>query len=159
MEAWLPLLFWVVVPLVFITVFGGIGLVLQHRHFSSLERREDALRDLVAINFDAGGETATASRFVRGSCVVAPDYARSFFAWLKGIFGGQLGSLQPVLERGRREALLRMKEEAHAHGHDAILNVRLETSRIASKRSDGKGTSGVELVAYGTAITRARSEP
>ena len=145
---------WLLWPLLLIVGFGGIGLLLQHLHFRNLDRREHAVRDLVAITFDPGSEFATRSDLVRGSAVVAPDYARSFFAWLKGLFGGRLGSLQPVLERGRREALLRMKEQAHAQGHDAIVNVRLETSRIASKRGDGKGTAGIELVAYGTAITR-----
>ena len=50
--------------------------------------------------------------------------------------------------------MLRMKEAAVAAGHDAVINVRLETTRIANARADGKGTAGMELVAYGTAITR-----
>jgi uncharacterized protein YbjQ (UPF0145 family) len=56
------------------------------------------------------------------------------------------------LERARREAILRMTEEAQQQGFDAIFNVRLETSRLANARRDGKGVAGVEMLAYGTAV-------
>ena len=46
-----------------------------------------------------------------------------------------------------------MKEQARALGHDTIINVRIETSPLARARSDAKGTAGVEIMAFGTAVT------
>ena len=54
------------------------------------------------------------------------------------------------MERGRREAILRMKEDARKAGYDAVINVRLETSRLAD--ADGARTAGVEVIAYGTGL-------
>ncbi|MBT8092626.1 MAG: YbjQ family protein, partial [Gammaproteobacteria bacterium] len=52
----------------------------------------------------------------------------------------------------RREAVLRMVESARQQGYDAVINVRLETSRLANSARDGKGTAGVEMLAFGTAL-------
>ena len=49
-----------------------------------------------------------------------------------------------------------MTEHAVAEGYDAVINVRLETSRLASSRGNGKGTSGVEMLAFGTAVKLVR---
>ncbi|MGB1842411.1 MAG: hypothetical protein ACPHWZ_14960, partial [Longimicrobiales bacterium] len=43
--------------------------------------------------------------------------------------------------------------EARERGHDTVINVRLETSSLARARSDAKGTAGVEVLAFGTALT------
>jgi hypothetical protein len=36
------------------------------------------------------------------------------------------------------------------------VNVRLETSRLASARGNGEGTAGVEMLAFGTALKLAK---
>src|SRR5690606_29998946 len=87
------------------------------------------------------------SGLVAGSVVVSLDYFKRFAAALRIILGGRIKSFEPLMERGRREAILRMKEDAQTAGYDAIINVRLETSRIAN--SDGSTTAGMELIAYG----------
>ena len=58
---------------------------------------------------------------------------------------------ESLLDRGRREAILRMKEQAIAWGGTQIYNVRLETSNIGSQ-GGGKGLAALEVTAYGTAI-------
>ncbi|MDH5262513.1 MAG: YbjQ family protein, partial [Gammaproteobacteria bacterium] len=73
-------------------------------------------------------------------------------AGLKGLVGGRIKTYEPLLERARREAILRMIDDARSQGYDAIFNVRLETSRLANATRDGKGTAGVEMLAYGTAV-------
>jgi uncharacterized protein YbjQ (UPF0145 family) len=45
-----------------------------------------------------------------------------------------------------------MSESAKEQGYNAVFNVRLETSRLANARRDGKGTAGVEMLAFGTAV-------
>lgn len=59
---------------------------------------------------------------------------------------------ESLLERGRREALLRMKEDAIAWGAVQILNVHLETSSMNDESSANAGTVALEVIAYGTAI-------
>jgi uncharacterized protein YbjQ (UPF0145 family) len=92
---------------------------------------------------------------VTGSIVISLDYFKRVIAGLKGLVGGRITTYEPLLERARREALLRMIESAKAQGYDAVINVRLETSRLANSRGDGKGTAGVEMLAFGTAIKLA----
>ncbi|MEM1369851.1 MAG: heavy metal-binding domain-containing protein [Cyanobacteria bacterium P01_H01_bin.15] len=55
-----------------------------------------------------------------------------------------------MVDRGRREALLRMKAEAMEWGASQIVNVRFETSNIGGQT--GGGLAAVEIMAYGTAI-------
>ena len=150
-------LLYLLLPILLLVIGGIVGVLLQHLHYEAIKRREDATSRILTLTHDPEDWSLARGELVRGSAVVAPDYLRSFLAGLKGIFGGRLRSLEPVLDRGRREAMLRMKEAAQRAGHDAIVNVRLETCRIANARQDGKGTRGVELVAYGTAVTRARA--
>ncbi len=139
-------------PIFVLMVLGLVsGSLLERRHFASIRAREAELRGLIAVNIEtppAGGEVV-GSGLVSGSVVVSLDYFKRFLAGFRMIFGGRLRAYEPLLERGRREALLRMKDEARRLGFDAVLNVRLETSRLASSND---GTTGVEMLAYGTAV-------
>ena len=65
---------------------------------------------------------------------------------------GGIAALFGPLHGGANEAVLRMIEDARLQGYDAIFNVRLETSRLASAKRDGKGVAGVEMLAFGTAV-------
>jgi len=69
---------------------------------------------------------------------------------LINIFGGRVSSYESLLDRGRREAILRMKESAK--GASEIVNVRIETSSIS--KNDNRGIGSIEVYAYGTAIYR-----
>ena len=71
---------------------------------------------------------------------------------LRKIFGGRLGAYETLLERARREAILRLKEQSA--GAHLIVNLRLETCTIA--RTKGRqGIGAVEVLAYGTAVRYA----
>ena len=54
-----------------------------------------------------------------------------------------------LVDRGRREAILRMKEQCA--DADLIVNLRIETSRI-SKGAKRRSLGTVEVFAYGTAL-------
>ncbi|MGB1779790.1 MAG: hypothetical protein ACPHQP_09570, partial [Longimicrobiales bacterium] len=58
-----------------------------------------------------------------------------------------------ALQQEMSQELPKRLEEARAHGHDTVINVRIETSPLARARSDAKGTAGVEIMAFGTAVT------
>lgn len=87
---------------------------------------------------------------VSGSVVISVDYFKRFLAWLRNIFGGRVGAYEPLLDRARREALLRMREQTL--DADFIICVRLETSSISKRSRKSKSVSCIEALAYGTAI-------
>ncbi len=128
---------------------------LERRHLKSLLLLESGSADILAVTIEdlPAGWQVESSDLVIGNVVISQDYFKRFAAGIKGIFGGNIRVLEPLLERARREAVLRMKNEARAYGHDVIINVRIETSPLASSRGDGQGTAGVEIVAFGTAIS------
>ena len=134
---------------------GISGSILERRHLKKLLLLESGSRDVLAVTIedippDWNVETC---ELVMGNVVISQDYFKRVAASLKGIVGGRIGVLEPLLERARREALLRMKVIAHKRGYYTIINVRIETSPLSRSRRDGKGIAGVEILAFGTAIS------
>jgi uncharacterized protein YbjQ (UPF0145 family) len=136
------------------------GRYLETRHYRDLRRREVELIRMPAVTFRQvpSAWNVTETGLVTGSVVVSVDYFKRFLAGLRMLFGGRVKSYESLLDRGRREALLRCKEAARAQGYQAVINVRLETSRLASSRRDGQATAGIEVLAFGTGL-RLRSDP
>jgi len=133
-------------------ISGGI---LERRHLKSLLLLESGSHGVLAVTIEdlPPDWHVESCELVMGNVVISQDYFKRFAASIKGIFGGNLRVLEPLLERARREALIRMKGMAHARGYNTIINVRIETAKLASARRDGKGTAGVEILAFGTAIS------
>ncbi len=141
--------------IIFITlvVLGySMGTLAEKRHFRSIEQREaDHLgQPIVTLEKTAipDGQIESAT-MVSGSAVISVDYFKRLLASLRNIFGGTVKSYESLLDRARREALLRMREAAS----DAriIVNVRIETTSIG-RRANKKGVGCVEAIAYGTAL-------
>ena len=127
------------------------GSYFESRHYRSIKRREDAFLQQPAVTGELWDERyeVASSEMVVGSVVISIDYFKQFVAGWHILFGGELTTYSPLLDRGRREAILRMKEQApHA---DIYTNCRLETSSISSSQQRALGT--VEVLAYATAIT------
>jgi uncharacterized protein YbjQ (UPF0145 family) len=142
----------VILSPVILFFFGWfVGSHVERRHYRSIHQREQALLRLPAIPTRTleSGRTVVESRLVMGAVVISNDPFKKFLARLRMIFGGRLRSYESLLDRARREAVLRMKESFPEA--DAILNLRLETSAITRKHRD-KGMGAVEVVASGTAI-------
>lgn len=141
-------------PLIVLMVAYFIGSSIEKKHFAKIREREDDLHGFPVVSFDTMPDdwTVSSSDLVSGSIVISLDYFKRVIAGLRGLIGGRIKTYEPLLERARREALLRMAESARAQGFDAIFNVRLETSRLANATRDGKGTAGVEMLAFGTAV-------
>jgi len=88
--------------------------------------------------------------------VISVDYFKRFVAMLRLLVGGRLSTYEGLVDRARREALLRMREEAESLGASMALNVRIETSSISKgHRGDAGSVGSVEALAYGTAILPA----
>jgi uncharacterized protein YbjQ (UPF0145 family) len=134
------------------------GKIEQAAHYKSIKKREAQYRDIFVFNEKIPPPEYAGQRFelVCGSVVMGCDYFRQFVAGLKALFGGRLNSFEAMLDRGRREAILRMKEEAYSVGANVIFNVRMETSTLSMTSQGESGLACVELVAYGTAYSKRR---
>lgn len=128
------------------------GRLAESRHYRSINQREDELRSLlvVADRMPPIQFQSHDSCLVTGSVVISVDYFKTVAAGLRGIFGGRVGAYESLLDRARREAILRMQEEARALGAEAVFNLKFETSRIG--QNAGKSLGSVEVLAYGTAL-------
>ncbi|MFO7901359.1 MAG: heavy metal-binding domain-containing protein [Pirellulaceae bacterium] len=146
------------IPLVVLLVGLMAGRITETAHFAALERREEESRGLILSNVRryATSPNVVDGQFVTGHVVISTDYFKSVCAALRRLVGGRVISFEKLVERGRREALLRLKTEAAAGGADLVLNVRYETMTIARSRQ-GSGVMGIEVLAYGTAVKTARS--
>ena len=114
------------------------------------KRQEEAFLDKPAITARVpSSENIAHADLAIGSVVVSIDYFKRFLSSWRMIFGGELKAYSPLLDRGKREALLRMKESVP--GADEYINCRMETATISSGK--GKAIGTVEVIAYSTAIT------
>jgi len=140
-------------PLILLFVAYFTGRALERRHYDSIRQREARWRSLPAITFRSVPPSwqVAGCTMITGNVVVSIDYFKRFLAGLRMIFGGRVKSYETLLDRARREALLRLKENTVANGYHALINVRLETSRMANARGSD-GTAGVEVLAFGTAL-------
>ena len=90
---------------------------------------------------------------VASSVVIGCDYFREFIANLRNIFGGNVSTYESIMDRGRREALLRIREQALKQDANIVVNIKLET--IILDPLGSKKHPKICLTAYGTAIKYA----
>lgn len=131
----------------------GVGTYVEKRHYRLIKEREQATMNLpitTTKHIDCPSEDIQSVELVTGSAVISVDYFKRLLARLRNIFGGSVKSYESLIDRARREAVLRMKETApQAH---YIVNVRIETSTVGRK-ANKKGVGCLEALAYGTAVT------
>ena len=132
------------------------GTRAERRHYRSIREREEKYLTQPAITFGKfqGQEEVAEARLVSGSVVISVDYFKRLLAGLRALVGGRIKSYESLLDRARREALLRMKEQAE--GADAVVNLRIETTSISKGARRKNTVSTVEALAYGTALYRRK---
>lgn len=128
----------------------------EREHLRQLAAEEDAVADVLvfATRYPPASAQVLDPLLVSGSAVIASDYFRFFVAGLRKIVGGNYRAYEQLLERGRRQAMVRLKQAAKARGAKHVFNVRITTSRISNSRG-GEATQ-VEVLAVGTAFVVAR---
>jgi len=134
------------------------GSIAERRHYRSIARREAELLLLPAVTFKSASaeEAPRGGVLVMGSAVISIDYFKRLLAILRNLFGGRVASYETLVDRARREAILRMKEAARDKGCDMVVNLRLETSAIGRSANSKNSVGCVEVLAYGTAVARHR---
>jgi uncharacterized protein YbjQ (UPF0145 family) len=144
-----------VVFLALVTLGYTVGSFAEKRHYASIKRREREqlqFQLMTAEAYFAEGRVKNAF-LVHGSAVISIDYFKRLLATLRNIVGGNVKSYESLVDRARREAILRMKEQALAKGARMIVNLRLETSTIGNSANRKGSIGSVEVIAYGTAVT------
>ncbi len=141
-----------VIAVVLLTVGFFSGRYLEKKHYASIIARETAPGQVMvfAARLPPPDLPASATQLVSGSVVISADYFKRFVASLRMLIGGRLNTYESLLDRARREAILRMREEAKTLGATQIFNVKLETLSIGGRNPNS--ISCLEVLAYGTAI-------
>lgn len=142
--------------IIFVILLGlgyGIGQFAEKRHYRSIIERETRLNALPAMSVRfPPAKSHYDQALVQGSVVVSVDYFKRFVAALRNLFGGRVTAYETLLDRARREAVLRMKAQAEAMGASMVFNVKYETASISKGR--GQTIGSVEVLAYGTALIK-----
>jgi len=140
---------------IFLVCLGyGAGTFNEKRHYRSLRIREQQFSHVAAVTTEEAVDVRYDQRaeLVVGSVVISIDYFKRIVAAIRNILGGRVTSYESLVERARREALLRMKEKAARRGYGRVINVRLETAAIGARANKKHTVGSVETIAYGTAI-------
>lgn len=148
MQALIQICVWV-----FLMLLGlFVGKALEMRHFRKLKEREAEFQDIMVTNLKSVPPQFEHKQpfLVMGSAVIATDYFKVFVSALRGLFGGEMKAYVTLMERARREAMLRMLQQAHQQGANVVWNIRYETSTMGGQQRKKPG--GVEVLAYGTAL-------
>lgn len=128
-----------------------IGQILEKRHFKSILQREAELINLVTTSSKKPlGQLGDIQKvqLVQGNAVISVDYFKRFVASIRNLIGGNVAGYETLLDRARREAILRMK--ASCQDATQVINLRIETSSIYKGKRNQVGS--VEVMAYATAI-------
>jgi uncharacterized protein YbjQ (UPF0145 family) len=129
-----------------------VGRIAERRHYRSILAREKEMANVMVFTNRFPPMTQQASQaLVTGSVVISEDYFKRVVSGLQSLLGGRLRAYESLLDRARREAVLRMKQEARDKGAKMIINVKFQTFSIPGRNPRSFGA--VEVMAYGTALT------
>ena len=132
-----------------------IGTIIEKNHFKKIRKREIALirKPIVTYGIKEWDTRKKIKKveLVTGEVVISGDYFKNFVASLKNFFGGRLTTFESILDRGRREAILRMREKAR--GANFIVNTRIESVMLNELYAQQDTIPQCAIIAYGTAIT------
>ena len=127
-------------------VFGRLN---EGDHLKRLDVAEKELGHIIVSSerfYQPKISDGTQGVLVMGSVVIAQDYFKMIIARILSLFGKNLTTYETLLDRARREAVLRKKLEAQVLGYNQVYGLRLEVTSI------NLTGSMVEAIAYGTAV-------
>lgn len=138
-----------------VTATGFIsGRIIEKRHLARLLKDEAEVQH---IGWRSTGLKESfenkESKLVYTSVVIGQDAFKALVSGLTNTFGGRMSAYESLMERARREAILRLRKQAHAFGAQEIINMRLDACSVSP---DPQKSGAFEIVAYGTAIKPQR---
>ena len=123
----------------------GFGRYNERKHLQYLDEQEQRLA-YIRVNNSRFIKSTFPGHMISSNVVISHDYFKYAIANVQNMLGGRLTSYESVVERARREAIVRLKLEAEKMGADQIMGIRLSTTEL------GMQGGMVEVFAYGTAI-------
>ena len=121
-----------------------------------LQREKSIERDpMTTLRNVVGDRPIASSGLIFANVVGAPSWWQLWLAKWKSVFGGNIKSLDKMLDWSRSEAIQRLREMALAQGFDEVINMRIETSQISVNKGGKQKGGSLEIVAYGTGIKYA----
>ena len=139
--------------LILLTMGYVFGRIAERRHYRSIIRREAAFQRIPVFatrHLPVDLEPDVRTTLVIGSTVISVDYFKRFMAALRMLVGGRMKSYESLIDRARREAVLRMQDQARRKGAKSVFNIKFETASISKGAKNTVGS--VEVLAYGTAV-------
>lgn len=135
----------IVIFAILFSVGFGFGRYNERKHLQYLDEQEQRLA-YIRVNNSRFNESTFPGHMISSNVVISHDYFKYAIANVQNMLGGRLTSYESVVERARREAIVRLKLEAEKMGADQIIGIRLSTTEL------GMQGGMVEVFAYGTAI-------
>jgi uncharacterized protein YbjQ (UPF0145 family) len=134
------------------------GRAVEAKHYASIRAREKELAPVLAFGMRLPPDLLTYQEphVVTGCVVISSDYFKKFVLGLRNLVGGRSRGYETLLDRGRREAVLRMKAQARRLGCRLVVNVKFESTAISGNRG---GVPAFEIIAYGTALAPPAASP
>jgi len=132
-------------------------MIYQPRKRKALLERESATSfvsgdALSTLSKPLGNREIREFRMMMSSVVMSPSWVQMWIGGIISLFGGEINVFTKVVDWARREAKQRLREQVSEAGFDEVINLRLETSMLTKTGGGKDRTSGVEILAYGTAI-------
>jgi len=132
-------------------------MIYQPRKRKALLERESATSfvsgdALSTLSKPLGNREIREFRMMMSSVVMSPSWVQMWIGGIISLFGGEINVFTKVVDWARREAKQRLREQVSEAGFDGVINLRLETSMLTKTGGGKDRTSGVEILAYGTAI-------
>ena len=143
-----------VIPLSVFLLGALWGRRAERLHFEDLTRREKIYADFPIYNWRKVPQDfeVSTSTFVSGAVVISEDAGKRLLARFRNVIGGNIKSYETLMDRGRREACLRMLDQAKASGANALINVRYDTADLTTQREKQAAPIGIEVLVFGTAV-------
>ena len=132
-------------------------MIYQPRKRKVLLERESATSfvsgdALSTLSKPLGNREIREFRMMMSSVVMSPSWVQMWIGGIISLVGGEINVFTKVVDWARREAKQRLREQVSEAGFDGVINLRLETSMLTKTGGGKDRTSGVEILAYGTAI-------
>lgn len=136
------------VAIVLFMIGWYFGTHAERRHLATLAEDEQKYRH-ISLSSERFYEPSGVSELmlVVGSVVIAQDYFKTVVAGVLSIFGKNLTVYESLLDRARREAVVRAKSQAAAYDFDALYGLRFEMTEVEG---------GIEMLAYAVAVRSMR---
>ena len=123
----------------------GFGRHIERKHLKELDEKERRLA-YITVDHSRFKTSEYTGQLISSNVVISHDYFKYVIASIQNFFGGRLTTYETVVDRARREALVRLKLEAEKVGAKHIMGLRLSTTEL------GMQGGMVEVFAYGTAV-------